>query len=181
MCLLCNYWIWHLNIESLCQSLFNSFCLVFGGPIHKTPLLLEVKELFNATEQNHFEKLVVSQLVKFPGFYGTQSVHYCLHKSPPLVLILSKLSPVHVIPASFFMIHFNIPSSVPGFYNWSVRFGFPHQNFACIFSSPSSGVIMFVIWILFFLASMKLLFFLSSASCFLFSWLIFYVLLLLIH
>jgi hypothetical protein len=109
-------YFWHLNIESLCQTLFSNFCLVYGGPIY-TSALLDVNELFNATDQNHFEKLVVPELVKFPGLYGTQGVHYCHRKSPPFVLILSQLSPVHVIPASFFMIHFNILSSVSGFYN----------------------------------------------------------------
>jgi hypothetical protein len=30
-------------------------------------------------------KLIVAQLVKkFPAFYGTPSVHYCVHNSPPL-------------------------------------------------------------------------------------------------
>jgi len=106
---------WHPNIESLCQTLFNSFCLIYDGPIYTTSALLGVNELFNATEQNHFEKLVVSQLVKFPGLYGTQSVHYCHHKSPPFVLILSQLSQVPMIPASFCMIHFSILSSMPGF------------------------------------------------------------------
>ena len=100
--------------------MFSSFCLVYGGRIYTTSTLLDVNELFNATEQNHFEKLVVSQLVKFPGLYGTQSVHYCRHKSPPFVLILSQLSPVPVIPASFCMIHFSILSSMPGFSKWSV-------------------------------------------------------------
>ena len=65
-------YFWLLNIDSLCQTLLNSFCLVYGGPIYTTSALLDVNELFNATEQNHFEKLVVSQLVKFPGLYGTQ-------------------------------------------------------------------------------------------------------------
>jgi hypothetical protein len=100
-------YFWHLNIESLCHTLFNSFCLVYGGPIYTASALLGVNALFNATEQNHFEKLVVSQLVKFLGLYGTQSVHYCHHTC--------QLSPVLVIPASFCMIHFSILSSVPGF------------------------------------------------------------------
>jgi hypothetical protein len=62
-------YFWHLNVESLCQTLLNRFCLVYGGPIYTTSALLDVNELFNATEQIHFEKLVVSQLVKFPGLY----------------------------------------------------------------------------------------------------------------
>jgi len=44
----------------------------------------------------------IPQLVKkFPTFNGA-----CVHKSPPLVAVLSQMSPVHAQPSYSFKIHF---------------------------------------------------------------------------
>jgi hypothetical protein len=41
---------------------------------------------FNYMEQCPSWELIVTQLVKkFPTFYGTQNIHYYVHKNPPLV------------------------------------------------------------------------------------------------
>jgi len=46
-------------------------------------------------DQSSLMKLTVPQPVtKFPAFYGTPIVHYHIHNSPPLVLILSQINPV---------------------------------------------------------------------------------------
>jgi hypothetical protein len=51
-----------------------------------------------------FEKLIVTQLIKkFPALYGTQNVHYHVHKSPSLIPILSQMSLVHTHPPSLFL------------------------------------------------------------------------------
>jgi len=47
------------------------------------------------------EKLAAIQLVKFPTFYGTWQFYYHVHKSMPLVLILSQMISVHTFPPYF--------------------------------------------------------------------------------
>ena len=55
------------------------------------------------------EKLTGLQLVKkFPTFYGTQKVHYHIHKCPLSVPILSQLDTFHTPTSHFLKIHPNI-------------------------------------------------------------------------
>jgi hypothetical protein len=54
------------------------------------------------------EPPIVQILKNFPAFYGTRNVHYRVHKSPPLVPILSQINqiPSHPISLRFNLILF---------------------------------------------------------------------------
>ena len=73
-----------------------------------------------------------SDTQEIPYILCNRKVHHRIQNSPPTVLILSQIIPVHA-PSKLLEIHFNIilpPKR--GYFRWSPSLMFPHQNSMCI-------------------------------------------------
>ena len=68
---------------------------------------------------------------KFPAFYGTVSSSTVFKKPCQVYLLLSHINLVHILPFSFFKIHFNITLSSSPIYCGGISVRHLHQFVTC--------------------------------------------------
>jgi hypothetical protein len=73
---------------------------------------------------------------ELPSILWNPKVQYRIHKSPPLVPILSRMNPIHSIPSYLSKIHFNIVHSRLGLPSRLFPSGFPTNILYTFLFSP---------------------------------------------
>jgi hypothetical protein len=70
---------------------------------------------------------------KLPSILWNPKIYYRVHKSPPLVPILSHINPIHAIPSYLSTFHFNsVHSPTSWSSEWSISFWLSHRYLICI-------------------------------------------------
>ena len=108
-----------ITVDAWESWLINQFRVIFGSS----------SLLIYSIEQSPWEINRFSASQEIPLILWNQRVHNGVHKSPPLVPVLSHINPVHAPTIHFLKTHLNIIlSSTPGSPKWSPTLRFPHQN-----------------------------------------------------
>ena len=138
---------WRQHKHSVHWDSNHTRCLNTTGHSHKnrmvshcdydfTYLLNYSMEHSPSWEANRFP---VSQ--EIPRILWSPKVHYCIHKCPPPVPILSQFDPIHTPTSHFLKIHLNIILlSKSGSPKWTLSFRFPHQS--SVYNSPLPQVVI---------------------------------------
>jgi len=122
--------------------------------------------LSNSMNTALLQTLTVTQLVKkFSFLLWNPQVHYRIHNTPPLVPVLSQMSPFNIFTPFFPKIHSNIILLfTPSSFEWFLSFSLSNQN--NVFLIPTMRATCLTNHILvYFISMVKLLIMQSSPAC----------------